>query len=525
MAQIIYYLQPAPAGAVPPYYFDAAATIGYRRDGPRALVATTLTDPFTLVLDLKYGRVVELRALTTIVTPPPPPDPGIVWEDPSAVQTIINAANTAKQASVTITGRNIAATDAQNANMSTVLSIPNTGTKVIFQDCRVKGAGPLFGTFRMRLGLYNCQLTVLPPTKDNRSAAYAVNGDEVLWLEVIGCDFLAAGSGIYIHGNSNTFVFQGNPAAGDHVLIQRNRVRNVDGRIWSASLGRYIRSNWGSTHNKNSLRVANNGIYGWNVANFVRVNQCPGVPIDISDNQVFNDLGQSRHEDLITFQNGSGGSAAYPATVRRNLLQSTGGYDWNYQDGVSTTYNPSNQITLNADGYQATGETSCTSTCILVGDNNRTGTNDTLATNTSYVTVEQNYCYGPRGYVTQQAGHHNTIINNFVFVTAKHLNGVTYSPTFGAAYQVSDYHNGQTVGGQVIWGFNTWSNNSYYSLTSGSATTFDPISADAVKNGGQSTGNMKYLRDADPTGQSVVDLHNALMASRGTTVGSTLAVP
>ncbi len=514
---------PNPSGAVWKYR-TGSLTMEPTTNANKTLDDVVVVHPYTHEF-IRYRQFMDRFGGTGSVYVPP----DIVWEDPTAVQAMIDAANNAGQDTLVITGRNIRATPAMMANHTRLLNIPYNGTKVLFYDSRFECTGDIVGRYRMRVGFYNCWGNILPPVKAGSPSGYVVNGDQAIWLEVVGCTFPRMGRGIFVQGNDLSKTFQGDPAAGDHVLITRNIAYNMDGR-YSDGNGGYVLSPYSTTNNP-----PNGTVVGGTVGNFLRVNECPGVPLECSYNIIINESGKSRPEDVITFQGGSGGLVRPDGTVevaclvKKNFVVNPGAWDPTFvDDGSDLTYIANS----NGSGWTAqAGTPGYSGTAILVGDHIFGYRHDDYRYNSCGVTVDSNYAIGFRPLITTQGGHHNTFTNNKMYKTLQVFNrpGVVYSPAPSPFYQVTDYHNGDTApyNGQqyVIWGFNTFTGNIIYNRSPATGATGTlTLSADASKNGSTSTGNLQLDIPNDPTGGAAFAEYQAMVAADGVTIGSTLPI-
>ncbi len=518
------YLQLNPPGLSPHFFLSASPNYAFRRNGLRGFRACDLTDPLALMFDPRTLKIVERRALggsAVIVVPPPPPD--VNWEDNTLVNQQIAQALADGKPSYKIKDRYIKATPAQLANMTSLINMTNSGSIVIeVEGSMFMGNGSLFYGANGMLHLYDSVLTELAPTIAGRAWGYLINGLSMKWLEMEQVDIPAAGRGIYLLGTGSPQIFAGNPAAGHRVYAKGLTIRNIDGRV-SDGAGSYYHSTWMETHAGWDEVKNNNATIGCMVANAFRFNKCSAMPVYLGYIEILNEIGNSRHEDAITFQGSSGGSAAYPGVLEKIFVQTSGGWDWNYKPG-DPTYNGGNQLT-GGIGYQNPARTENSQTALLIGDGNRSSSYEL---NTSFLTAKVIYAIGVRAVITQQAGHDVRFEDCVAASCPIDLNGTTYTGAHGGFMQVTDYNNGDTAPDKngvqrLIWGNNSFARGNTMDLSSGGPTATG-APGDATKNSdaSKSTGNFRSLRPSDG-GAALLDTFHSLVAADGVTMGSSLA--
>ncbi len=530
------YLQLNPPGVSPPFYLAPNPATAYRRYGLRGFLPCALTDDFALMFDRATLRIVERRALgigvVIVVPPPPPPTTDVVWDTPAAVNQQIAAAMAAKQPTITFTGVNLESPPTAMANRSALVVMGNFNpTKVIFIDSRFRGSGSLFAGFGQRLKLVNCQLESVVHNQRGVDQGRLVNALDCRSLELENCTGIRTGYGLYIQGDGNDF-WSGDYAAGDRISIRRCSFHNVDGRLPDGTVaGSYIQSNWGPTQSNNAGYNDAGRVLGWGTANYIKLLQCCQIDgLLIEDNEFISDIALSKGEDMLAAFGGSGATQAYPGAIRNNFVVNTGGWDWNYVPGVSTSYNIGQEITLNAEGPQTPSSTTYSGTSIIT-DNFNT---DVFLKNPSYLDIDSNVSVGGRPYVTLQAGHHNTVRNNIMLPPYFAFDGVTpFSGTRSGIYQMTEPGvkvNGVTVRdlkaadtGQYIWSDNAFRGNVLMDLAVGAADTTLGVPSSILVRGdaSQSFGNLHRARHTDG-GQQLYREWKARNTARGVTVGSSL---
>jgi hypothetical protein len=471
---------------------DTGLTVFLKRRGSGYEITRNPTDPAREVYPDAYTghtRPTTYAAFTGagVVIVLPDPEPEIIWEAAFTIP--------AGTSDYVIENRNFRNLDPTKA----LWVLPNNGRKVIFRNCVMESAGSTFTGFRYKLEVEDCHLTVLPQTQAGRPMARLVNGEEIKHLIFRNNTVPSGGRGIYMSGVNNATgqkVWAGSYAAGDRLIVERNRCEGLNGQ-YSDGQGGYIRSNWGTTHSDAAVTPA--GVRGWTTANFVQLNGIPECAYYIGYNIVLAPLKRSRTEDVISAFGGSGGTADLPAVVEHNLIVTSGGLDWNYVAGESAFYNGSNQISLNATGYQNISSTRYSGTGQIIGDGVR---HDLWEYNANYTISRNNVILGPRAYLTTQGGAYASMIDNEIYQLDKHPDGTPYTGYVEALYQWSEYEvnasapsrNGETT---VIWGHHTMTGNSLYRTGVGSVTALNTGSA-VLKNGGTASNN--FLRPGPTDG-------------------------
>jgi hypothetical protein len=155
----------------------------------------------------------------------------------------------------------------------------------------------------------------------------------------------------HVSGGVDLQDYAGDRTTKEAIKIAGNIVRNIDGRK-SNGKGGYL------DYNERTRKSDGKREKGYDYAQFVQLDNCSKVPnIVIRWNEVINEPGKSRVEDVISFYK-SGGTAASPAQISDNYIQgaytikpwmsdtsdSTYTYDWGFSgggimlgDGVSST--------------------------------------------------------------------------------------------------------------------------------------------------------------------------------------------
>lgn len=491
---------------------DAGLTVFLKQRGRGYEITRTATDPTRQVFSdtakpsSRPQTYAEFTGQGGVVVDPPPVE--IIFEASFAIP--------AGATDYLIENRNF-----RNADPTkTMWALPFDGRKVIFRNCVMESAGPMFKGFRNRLEVEDCQLTILKQTQAGQADARLVDAQEVKHLIFRNNLVSAGGRGIYLTGVNNASgqkIWNGSYAGGDRITIERNRCYDFCGQ-YSNGAGGYIQSNWGTTHSDTA--VTPSGVRGWTVANFVQLNGIPECAYYIGYNFVGATLRKARTEDIISAYGGSGGiSTATPAIVEGNLLVTSGGLDWNYAEGISTSYNPSNQITTNATGYQNTSSTRYSGTGQIIGDGVR---KDLWENNANYTISRNNVVLGARAYITTQGGAYDSFIDNEIYQLDKHPDGTPYTGYHEALYQWSEYEVNAAAPTRagvstVIWGNHTMTGNSLYKEGVGTVSALSAGST-VLKNGGTASNN--FLRPGPTDGGAArIAAWEAAQTAAGRTIG------
>lgn len=405
-----------------------------------------------------------------------------------------------------------------NETYKGIVYAPREGRRVVFRNCRIRTRGSLVFGFRGRITIENCDIEMLPPVEYGKAWERLIKMEEMIDFVFRNNTVREAGAGIFASGLNG--VFNGNAAKGDGLLVENNEVWNIDGRR-SDGAGSYIKSNVSPIHAGFQTFKDNGAIKGYEISNFIQMDSMPKTPIVIRRNKVLQQIGKSRVEDMISTFGGSGGSPTYPGIIEDNIFDNSGGWDWNWDGSVNTPYNASNQITLNAVGYQDVSRTRYSGTSILIGDENRT----LYENNTSYLTVKNNIGLGARPYISQLFGHHNRLDGNVLISTKKHWSGVTYTGYTSADFWVVDTTGGakDPNTGEYLWSYNEFYNQIYYSASVTKDTVYGTPPA-MTKNGSSGGNNFKkpIAESGDDGGLTlIVRWHNRMVAN-GYRIGSTL---
>ena len=210
---------------------------------------------------------------------------------------------------------------------------------------------------------------------------------------VVQNNYLESTRGIYIQGPKN--------GAGT-IQINNNRVKNIDGRLSAGAgvwRGEDIENYW------NSSAIDVGGSYG----QFVQLNTVNSADVEIGWNEVINEPGKSRAEDVISIYKSSG-TSGNPIDIHDNYI--AGAF-------------PLNPAT---DNFTGGG--------IMAGDN--VGSSNVVVENNSVISTTN---YG----IAASAGSHILFLNNRVIASGKLPSGASfkYNP------------NGGNVGLAIFRGYNT----------------------------------------------------------------------
>ncbi|GBF05835.1 hypothetical protein DAERI_060095 [Deinococcus aerius] len=380
---------------------ETQCTIFVKQPGTFRTFTSNGKDPDVLLWLPPWG-LVPRRFYDAIVNPPPPTPTLPVREADSF---IINATVTAQ--TIDPGYRYIShdptkpVFDVRGANLVGCVAVP--GKPIIIESA----GGHVFGGWGNRLQIEYVEMHMANPNVNGLVKGRAVNLDGGRHL-IFRFNEVNDTSGIYIahNGNADGYLAYNGDRGSDQFIVRFNRVKNIDGRK-SDGKGSYVRSNTGTTHSDAkrwnpaftgekidaNKTPENFSPSGWQPRQFVQFNRIIRHPsIDVSDNIVINTPGESRVEDNINLYGGSGGTQANPAQIKRNYIQGAWGWDWNFVPGVSTKYDNSNRVTLNAYGYQLVGDPNFkySGSCIIIDEFDH----NVWANASHYTQIEDNYCVG-----------------------------------------------------------------------------------------------------------------------------------
>ena len=438
-----------------------------------------------------------------------------------------------------------------------------TGRRIIIQGTpgnpmRLRSAGAILDGYRCRWLITNTWLESMNPGVFGQSPGRALQGDEILWLEMYN-NLFDGTTGIVLTGKAapdGSYLNQwmGNAAAGERVRIERNRVRNIRGQMSDGTRDPAdpmrvipIRSNWGTNHAGNPARwnpavplaertdankadPAKYGQLGWNAVNFIIVRSLPGlVDSRIAHNEIINAYGEARQEDNLNFYDGSGGTAASPFVVTGNYVYGGQGFDWNYRRGQGMTYDGSNRITLGATSYQDVSQTFYSGSG-AVNDTPYPSTLPGSWERNGYVLWQDHTVVGT--YASHQGGHDVTFDGVRVYESVTTQDGDPLANP-RAGWQMTDYpkkynqpRTAVTAGGVTrdCWGNVAMRNCSLYAGTTAGGSLLDPDSMrDLLYNGGtyDTPTNIKYARPANGFEAQLLADWRANKAAAGLSIGLT----
>jgi len=233
------------------------------------------------------------------------------------------------------------------ADRAPVVSIRTT-EPVVIQNATIRGKGHL-----IQSTVVGANVTVRKTTGIGVNPnVYGVAPGRFLDVEgaknvVVQENYLENTAGIFVLG------YDGNYTTAQTVRITHNRARNIDGRK-SNGVGGWL------DFNVRKSSVTGETQTGFEYAQFVQLNKVQFVPgVEIAWNEVVNEIGNSRVEDVVSIYKSSGTEAS-PIRIHDNLIDGaftlrpwqadyvSGNwrYDWSFSgggillgDGVGTTLN------------------------------------------------------------------------------------------------------------------------------------------------------------------------------------------
>lgn len=381
-----------------------------------------------------------------------------------------------------------------NEDPSKALFVPPYDRRVVLQGLPgkpmvLRSRGDIIQGYAVRLLIDNVTVEAMNPGVYGKCPGRFLSCDDHKWIEVYNSKIVGT-SGIAL-GTGGSGKWQGDPTKGERLRIQRNEIRDIRGQKSDGSYDAAnplavspIRSNFGPTHSDSvrwnpsvpsAERTAANkadpnkfGVLGWEAAQFVQIRHQPGM-IDsaVTDNYIYQGWGTSRVEDNQSCYAGSGGTPASPFVFARNYQYGGQGLDWNYRPGLGMTYNGTNQITLNAVGYQNPSQTRYSgSGAGITDDSQQSSVVGSYELNEAYIQFIDQITVGNSAVHTD--GHH--VLWDGVKVYKIETTDTGDLLTFDHAFiQVTRYQTRTAVNlaNQVkeTWGNNTWRNLRLYSGT------------------------------------------------------------
>lgn len=264
--------------------------------------------------------------------------------------------------------------------------------------------------------------------------------------------------------------------------VWSNRVRNIDGRVAdpTSSTGWKHSNTWGK----------HDGTDGFIIACFVQ-------SIDIRDhprfvmgyNDIINEAGHSRCEDIFAFQRCRGASASSPIHVYRNLVRGHYVYDWGWTNQAFYGTNvPSNTpgYAGNNNGYNPALGLVNSGGSALMSDGWDTG--DSASQRPGFILFEENYCLDMTNYgiaihagtdniikncVTLRSGYvHNLNGGNAVKAAFRHL-GIQIQDGSGSGFTAPHWANNQVIG--TTYGYTAYAPSSPNTATNHLAQNLDKV--------------------------------------------------
>ncbi len=228
-----------------------------------------------------------------------------------------------------------------------------TTEAVVIQNATVKGSGDLIAS-----GIPHTNITVRNTRgySVNPNIAGAPKGNfftsDMFDNAILENNYLEGTSGIHL------VEYQGNHTAANSVRVFGNRVKNIDGRK-SDGKGGYLDFNARTRLSDNFYEE------GFVLTHFLQLNKVIGAPgIDIGWNEIINEPGESRVEDVINIYKSSGTSSS-PILIHDNYVQgaytikpwqathtdATYTWDWSYTGGGILLGDGSNGILSEDPGF------------------------------------------------------------------------------------------------------------------------------------------------------------------------------
>ena len=366
-----------------------------------------------------------------------------------------------------------------------LLDLPYMGRRVIVlgtpgQPMRLRSAGHHFRGYKNRLIVKGAWLESMNPGVSGQAAGRAALLDQILQFEMYEC-LLDGTSGVLLGGlpEKGLSVWLGDPANGDRVRIERNRVRNIRGQYSDGTKDAAdplkiipIRSNFSEIHGEAlrwnpavpvAERTAANkadpnkyGVTGFDAVQFVMLRTLPGlVDSRISDNLITHEYGKSRVEDNINLYAGSGGTEASRLLISGNFINGGQALDWNYRPGASMTYDGSNQVMTNAYGYQNPAETAYSGSGAIMDSACYSDLPGSYELNSAYVDWMDHTVIGT--YASHQGGHHVRYSGVRVYEAVSTETGDPLKAS-RAGWQITNYGSGGTSRTRAGVVLPTWGN-------------------------------------------------------------------
>ncbi len=299
----------------------------------------------------------------------------------------------------------------------------NTSAPVIIQNSRIRGMGNLI---RLPAGYSGANVTVrnsygfgLNPNVAGKAPGRFFVAESPANIDIEG-NYIQGTSGIYILG------YSGDHSAWQTYKILRNRVKDVDGR-YSDGTGGF-------------------SLTGYAVTQFVQFDKVRGLNnAEIGWNEVVNEPGKSRTEDVISMYLSSGLSTS-PISIHDNYIQ--GSY-------------PSQPAT---DGFSGGG--------IMLGDGAATVASDAA----SYIRATSNQVISTTNYGIAIASGHDIQFSNNRIISS----GFLSDGTFIAAQNIGFYI--WNSSSSPVWGNNFETNNTIGWIQTASGTRNDNWYPDCAKD-------------------------------------------
>ncbi|AEV84798.1 RNA polymerase sigma factor rpoD [Actinoplanes sp. SE50] len=309
-----------------------------------------------------------------------------------------------------------------------------TSEPVILQDCQVQGPGDLISArFSDRdaqtgidLTVRDCRGTGQDPRITGKTRGFFVLA---VWPKKIVVE-----NNYFEHTRGVTLIGDNKPGSTDSIRVQRNQVRNVDGRVTGTS---------GCSTTLNTYPFpTRNGQCG---ANAIALNgfQHTRTGIDIGWNEIINTAGQSQSEDNINLSNSSG-TAQQPIRIHDNYVQGA------YPRNPATDASSGSGINIADSG---TGVNPAYAPAFVHGENNQI----VSTTNVGILIA---------------AGHDNTLTGNRVISSGLLPDGRRMTHFFTGLYVWDCCYHHTTQG---IWKNNTATGNTvgYTTITNNRPTRHD----------------------------------------------------